>query len=263
MSTAYPSNLTLAQYELISDLIPEPKPGGRPRRVDLWEVLNAIFYILVEGVRWRSLPRDFPAWPTVYGYFRTWGEDGTWVQIHDRLRDWTRIEQGRHASPSEASVDSQTVKSAAMLHQAIGYDAGKKIKGRKRFLCVDTLGLVLRVLVTAANVGERAGGKQVLKRVQQMGKQVSRLTVIWADGGFDGEPFLKWVMDICHWILLVVLRPKEQKGFVLRRKRWVVERTNGWLMHCRRLVRDYERLPETSETFIYLALIRIMVRRLA
>jgi transposase len=121
MNTAYPSNLTLAQYELISDLIPDPKPGGRPRSVDLWEVLNALFYILVEGVRWRSLPRDFPAWPTVYKYFRTWRKDGAWVQIHDRLRDWTRIEQGRDPSPSEASIDSQTVKSAAMLNQAIDY----------------------------------------------------------------------------------------------------------------------------------------------
>jgi transposase len=263
MNTAYPSNLTLAQYELISDLIPDPKPGGRPRSVDMWEVLNALFYILVEGVRWRSLPCDFPAWPTVYTYFRTWRKDGTWVQIHDRLRDWTRIEQGRDPSPSEASIDSQTVKSAAMLNQAIGYDAGKKTKGRKRFLTVDTLGLILRVFVTAASVGEREGGKQLLKRVKQMDGQVDRLTVIWADGGFDGAPFLRWVMDTCRWILQVVLRPKEHKGFVLLPKRWVVERTNGWLMHCRRLVRDYERLPETSETFIYLALIRIMLRRLA
>jgi transposase len=263
MRTAYPSNLNQEQFILLSDLIPEEKTGGRPRSVDLWEVLNALLYVLVEGVRWRSLPKDFPPWPTVYGYFRFWQTDGTWVEIHDRLRDWTRIEAGRNPSPSEASIDSQTVKSAAMLHQEIGYDANKKTKGRKRFLCVDTLGLILRVIVTSASVTEREGGKKVLERVKQMKGQVNRLTVIWADGGFDGPAFLQWVMDTCYWILQVVLRPKEQKRFVLLPKRWVVERTNGWLMHCRRLARDYERLPQSSETFIYLAMIRIMVRRLA
>ncbi len=130
-------------------------------------------------------------------------------------------------------------------------------------MTVDTLGLVLRVLVTAASVPEREGGKHLLKKVKQMGKGVSRLHTIWTDGGFDGNPFMMWVMDVCRWIIQIVLRPQQTKGFVLLKKRWVVERTFGWLMGCRRLVRDYELLPETSETFIYLALIRIMVRRLA
>jgi transposase len=263
MSKAYPSNLTRAQYELLSDLIPEPKPGGRPREVDMWEILNAIFYILVEGVRWRALPGDFPAWQTVYTYFRKWRKDETWLQIHDHLREWTRIEQERHRKPSEAIIDSQSVKSAALVSQSVGYDAGKQIKGRKRFMTVDTLGLVLRVLVTAASVGEREGGKQVLKKVKQMGQAGSRLHTIWVDGGFDGKPFMQWVMDVCRWIVQVVLRPEQTKGFVLLKKRWVVERTFGWLMGCRRLVRDYELLSETSETFIYLAIIRVMVRRLA
>ncbi|AUB34214.1 Transposase (plasmid) [Nostoc flagelliforme CCNUN1] len=263
MSKAYPSNLTRVQYEFLSEMIPEPKPGGRKREVDIWEVLNGIFYVLVEGVRWRSLPGDFPAWQTVYTYFRNWRKDGTWLEIHDTLRQWTRIEQERHSSPSEAIIDSQSVKTAAMVHKAVGYDAGKKIKGRKRFMTVDTLGLVLRVLVTAASVGEREGGKKVLKRVKQSSNQVSRLTTIWVDGGFNGDPFMQWVMDFCRWIVQVVLRPEQTKGFVLLKKRWVVERTFGWLMGCRRLVRDYELLPETSETFIYLAMIRIMVRRLA
>jgi len=263
MSKAYPSNLSLEQYKLISDLIPEAKLGGRKREVDMWEVLNAIFYILVEGVRWRSLPGDFPAWQTVYTYFRNWRKDGTWLKIHDSLREWVRIEHQRHPSPSEAIIDSQSVKSAAMVSQSVGFDAGKKIKGRKRFMTVDTLGLVLRVLITAANVGEREGGKQVLKRVKQSNRKISRLTTIWVDGGFDGEPFMHWVMNFCRWIVQVVLRSQEAKGFVLLKKRWVVERTFGWLMGCRRLVRDYELLPETSETFIYLAMIRIMVRRLA
>ncbi|RUT01409.1 hypothetical protein DSM107010_65370 [Chroococcidiopsis cubana SAG 39.79] len=150
-----------------------------------------------------------------------------------------------------------------MVSQDVGFDGGKLIHGRKRFLSVDTLGLVLRVFVTAANVGERSGGKRVLKRVNRMGSSVSRLHAIWADGGFDGEPFRRWVMDVCRWIVQVVLRPKQSKGFVLLKKRWVVERTFGWLMSCRRLVRDHELLPETSETLIYLAMIWIMVRRLA
>lgn len=263
MSKAYPSNLTSAQFEYLNDFLPAAKPGGRPRTVDLWEVLNAIFYILVEGCSWRALPADFPAWQTVYTYFRNWQQDGTWIEIHDRLREFSRIEQERQRSPSEASIDSQSVKTAAMVHEAVGYDAGKQIKGRKRFLCVDTLGFVLRALVTAASVGEREGGKQVLQRVKQMGQSVARLHTLWVDGGFDGEPFLKWVMDLYRWIVIVVLRPEQCKGFVLLPKRWVVERTFGWLMNCRRLVRDYERLPEVSEAFIYLAMIRIMVRRLA
>ena len=263
MSKAYPSNLTQAQYELLSDLMPEIKSGGRPREVELWDVLNAIFYVLVEGVRWRALPGDFPAWQTVYTYFRNWRKDGTWIRMHDKLREWTRHEQERHPSPSEAIIDSQSVKSAAMVHQSVGFDAGKKIKGRKRFMTVDTLGLILRVFVTAASVPEREGGKQVLKQVKQMGKGVTRLCTIWTDGGFDGAPFMQWVMDCCYWVVQVVLRPEQTKGFVLLKKRWVVERTFGWLMGCRRLVRDYEGLPVTSETFIYLAMIRLMVRRLA
>ena len=148
MSKAYPSNLTHAQFELLSDLIPEPKPGGRPREVDLWEILNAIFYILCEGCRWRALPGDFPKWQTVYTYFRNWRIDGTWVRMHDYLHEWVRLDNDRQASPSEAIIDSQSIKSAAMLSDPVGFDAGKLIKGRKRFLTVDTLGLVLRVFAS-------------------------------------------------------------------------------------------------------------------
>ena len=136
---------------------------------------------------------------------------------------------------SHAIIDSQSVKSAAMVSQEVGFDAGKKVKGRKRFLTVDTLGLVLRVLITAANVGEREGGKQVLKKVKQMEPSVSRIHTIWGDAGFDGNPFMHWVMDFCRWIVQVVIRPKESKKFVLLPKRWVVERTLGWLTWCRRL----------------------------
>ncbi|MFP4134112.1 MAG: IS5 family transposase [Halothece sp.] len=263
MSKVYPSNLTRDQYEFLSDLLPEAKPGGRPREVQLWTILNGIFYVLVEGVSWRALPGDFSPWQTVYTYFRNWRRDGTWLEIHHRLHEWTRVEKERHKNPSEAIIDSQSVKTAAMVHHQVGYDAGKQMKGRKRFLAVDTLGLVLVVLVTAAQVPERAGGKQLLQRVKAMGKQVWRLHTIWVDSGFDGSPFMRWVMDWCRWIVEVVRRPEQQRGFVVLPKRWVVERTFGWLMRCRRLVRDYELLPETSETFIYLAMIRILVRRLA
>jgi transposase len=184
MSKAYPSNLTRAQYEFLSDLLPDAKSG----EVELWDTLNALLYILVEGCRWRALPGDFPPWQTVYTYFRNWCKDGTLLMIHDRLREWNRIEQGRHKNPSEGCLDSQTVKSAAMVHEAVGYDAGKQMKGRKRFMTVDTLDLVLRVLVTAASVTEREGGKQVLKKVNQMGQSVSRLHTIWANGGFRAYP---------------------------------------------------------------------------
>jgi transposase len=184
-------------------------------------------------------------------------------EIHEKLRDWVRSQQERKPDPSEAIIDSQSVKTAAMLNQSVGYDAGKNIKGRKRFLAVDTLGLVLSVFVTAASQTEREGGKVVLQRLKEKGTRIARLHTIWVDGGFTGETFMMWVMDLCHWVIQVVLRPQEHKGFVLLPKRWVVERTFGWLSWCRRLNRDHEGLPANSETWIYIAMIRIMIRRLA
>lgn len=263
MSKSYPSDLSREQFEALNALLPPAKPGGRPRSVDMWAVLNAIMYVLVEGIQWRALPSDFPKWQTVYTYFRKWRKDGTWIAIHDELYRRERLVSGRDPSPSEAVLDSQSVKSAAMVHEAVGFDAGKQIKGRKRFAVVDTLGLLMRVWVTSAKTPEREGAKTVLKRVRALGERVWRLHTVWADGGFSGPDFMMWVMDHCRWILTVVLRPQQTKGFVVLKKRWVVERTFGWLMHCRRLVRDYEQLPETSETFIYLAMIRVMIRRQA
>ncbi len=150
-----------------------------------------------------------------------------------------------------------------MVHQAVGYDAGKKTKGRKRFTLVDTLGLLMAVQVVAANVPEREGAIQLLKQVNQERQRVPRLVRIWVDGGFSGEEFLHWVMDAFRWILEVVLRPEGTQGFVLLPKRWTVERTYGWLHWCRRLNADYERLPASSEAFIHIAMIRLMLRRLA
>ena len=194
------------------------------------DVLNAIFYILCEGCRWRALPGDFPAWQTVYTYFRNWRHDGTWVRMHDTLREWVRIEAGRQPSPSEAIIDSQSVKSAAGVNQSVGYDAGKQIKGRKRFMTVDTLGLVLRVWVTAASVPERAGGKQVLKAVKQMGKGVSRLHTIWADGGFDGTPFMMWLIDVCQWTRAGGAATRANQRLRVTQKK-VGGRTHVWLAY--------------------------------
>ncbi len=213
----------------------------------------------------------------MYTYFRNWRKDGTWVAIHEKLRDWVRSDRDRKPDPSEAISDSQSVKTAAMLNKSVGDDAGKKITGRNRFVTVDTLGLILSVFVTAASQTERDGGKVVLQRLKEKGTRIARLHTIWAarfggklppksclvDGGFTGDTFMMWVMDLCHWVVQVVLRPKEHKGFVLLPKRWVVERTFGWLSWCRRLIRDREGLLETSEMWIYIAMIRMMVRRLA
>ncbi|MEO1634053.1 MAG: IS5 family transposase [Cyanobacteria bacterium J06631_9] len=263
MTKGYSSNLTQAQFELIEPLIPPAKPGGRPREVDMWAVINAILYVVVQGCKWRDIPGDLPPWPTVYTYFRNWREDGTWIAIHDRLRCWVRAEAGRQGSPSEAILDSQSVSTATMVNKSVGYDGAKKRKGRKRHTVVDTLGLVLRVVVTAASVPEREGGKQVLRKVRQIGASVSRLSVIWVDGGYSGQPFLQWAMDNLWLIIWMVLRPEQSKGFVLVKKRWVVERTFGWFNWYRRLSKDYEREPASAEAMIYIAMIRLMVRRLA
>ena len=164
----------------------------------------------------------------MYTYFRNWRKDGTWSSIHDRLRKWTRIEADRQPSPSEAIVDSQSVKTAAGVSEQVGFDSAKVIKGRKRFLSVDTLGLVLRVFVTAASVPERQGGKRVLKRVKRMDKAVSRLTTIWVDGGFEGAPFLNWVMDVCRWTR-AGRTPSQTNQGVRAAQKAVGRRTHLWL----------------------------------
>ncbi|BAZ20246.1 transposase [Kalymmatonema gypsitolerans NIES-4073] len=175
MNPSYPSNLTSEQWELLSGLIPAPKTGGRKRSVDMQAIVNAILYILCAGCAWRMLPNDFPKWKTVYHYFRTWRKDGTWQQIHERLRLWVRVSCDREASPSEAIMDSQTVETATMVSQEVGYDSGKKIKGRKRHILVDTLGLLIVVVITAASVSEQAGAKQVLARLNKVRAPSTRM----------------------------------------------------------------------------------------
>lgn len=263
MTLAYATELTPLQWQLFESLLPPAKPTGRPRSVDLMQVMQAIIYVLMSGCAWRLLPQEYPPTSTVYYYFRQWRQDGTWKRIHDHLVQWVRVAEGRAPTPSAASLDSQSVSTAVMVHQEVGYDAAKKLKGRKRFILVDTLGLLMAVNVVAASVPEREGAKRVLRKVHQQRQRFPRLARIWVDAGFSGEDFLHWVIDNFRWILEVVLRPQGAKGFVLLPKRWIVERTYGWLHWCRRLNIDYERLPASSEAFIHIALIRLMLRRLA
>jgi transposase len=260
---SYPTDLTDEQWELIKPMIPLAKTGGRPRTTNMKEVFNALLYMVRAGCAWRLLPNDFPKWPTVYDYFREWKLDGTWEKMNDRLRQYVRVIEDHHPHPSASALDSQSVATASMIKQDVGYDAAKKTKGRKRHLLVDTLGLVLTIVVTAADTPEREGAKQVLAKTHQQREKYPRLVRIWVDGGYRGEEFLRWVMDTYLWALEVVLRPREAQGFVLLPRRWVVERTFGWLNWSRRLSKDYERSTDSAQSFIYISMIGIMLRRLA
>lgn len=259
----YPSNLTPAQWNFIAPYLPAAKAGGRPRSVNLQAVLNAIFYVLCSGCPWRMLPGDFPLWQTVYSYFRTWRLDGTWERIHRYLRQWVRLKQARPSSPSIAIIDSQSVKLGTLTHHAVGFDGGKQVKGRKRHLLVDTLGLVLMVVVTAANVSDQTGAKALFAKLKRQRRWFKRLFLIYGDGTYGGKTFVPWVFDTYRWIVEVVLRNDQHQGFQVLPRRWLVERTFAWLSHCRRLSRDYEALPDTAEAFIYLAMIRLMLKHLA
>lgn len=253
----YPTDLTDDQWEGIRDLIPAAKPGGRPRTTDPRQVINAILYVTVAGGQWRMLPREYPPWQTVYTYFRNWRRDGTWQRIHDTVRARLRRKAGRHKHPTAGALDSQSVKASPWPGRR-GYDAGKKIVGRKRHIVVDTLGLLLAVVVTPASVQDRDGARLVLARLDGGAKKLRRL---WVDGGYRGQ-LLGWAVSFCRIWLTVVLRADDQRGFAVLPRRWVVERTFAWIMAHRRLVRDHEALPSTSETFIHIAMTRIMLRRL-
>jgi putative transposase len=203
------------------------------------------------------LPHDLPPWKTVYHYFRLWRQDGTWERINAALRQEVREAEGRDPEPSAAILDSQSVKTTE-TPGIRGYDAGKKVNGRKRHILVDTLGLLLMVVVHAANVQDRDGARLVLERAKG---RFPRLQLIWADGGYTGK-LVEWVKSVCRWVLEIVKRSDDGKGFQVLPRRWVVERTFGWLGRYRRLSKDYEGLPESSEAMIYIAMIHLMVRRL-
>lgn len=259
MSKNYPTDLNDNEWDVIKQYMPENKETGRPREVYLREVVNGIFYVVKTGCPWRYLPKNFPKWGTVYDYFRTWKRDGTIERIHTALREKVRKEAGRNVQPSAAIIDSQSVKTTQLGGER-GYDGGKQINGRKRHILVDTMGLLLMVIVTAASLPERQGGLLVFFKAL---KNFRNIKLIWADGGYAGEDFTKFVKQKCRWILEIVKRNDDVKGFKLLPRRWVVERTFAWLYNYRRLSKDYERLPETSESLIYIAMIRLMLRRLA
>jgi putative transposase len=256
----YPTDLTDRQWECIKKYIPPAKPGGRPRTLDMRAVINAILYIVVGGCQWRMLPRTYPKWKSVYDYFSRWRDDGTWQRIHDMLRAELRRSVGRDKHATAGCLDSQSVKTS-QGPGVRGYDSGKHIKGRKRHLVVDTLGLLMAVVVSAASVSDPAGAKLVLRRLggKGTGKKLRR---VWVDGIYRGK-LLEWVAEHYKFLLQPVLRCDDVKAFMILPKRWVVERTFAWLTQCRRLSKDYEVLPASSEAMIYIAMARLMLRRLA
>jgi len=258
-NASYASNLTEAQWVYLKPMLPQPAKRGRPR-TDLRRVLDAILYVVKSGIPWRYLPSDFPCWKTVYPIFRQWTLNHHWAALNDALRILVRKAQGKRSQPTAAVLDSQSVKSAGH-GGVVGYDAAKHIKGRKRHLLVDTLGLVLGAAVTAADTPERAGAQVVLGRVLAW---YTWLRILWVDGGYTGATFAHWVKEIRPKLEVeVVKRSDDTQGFKVLPRRWVVERTFGWLMHHRRLVRDYENTETSAQAWIFVAMIRIQLRRLA
>jgi putative transposase len=256
----YPSDLTDAQWLLLEPWIPPARPGGRPRKTDMREVVNAIFYLTREGCSWRALPQDFPPWRTVYNYFQAWERDGTWDQFLTALRLRVRQAADRNPDPRVACIDSQSVKTAHGGEE-VGTDGGKKVRGRKRHIVVDTLGLLLAVGVTAANVDDARAAQTLFAQMPR--KYFPRLEVVQADTKYHNHDLYRWLrVHQRRYEIVVVSRPAGERRFLPLRSRWVVERTFAWLGRYRRLSKDYEHLPESGEALLKIAAIHHYLRRL-
>lgn len=260
---AYSCSLTDAEWALVEPLLPvhDPHAGGRPLKHDRRLVVDSILYVLVSGCAWRLLPHDLVPWDAAYRWFRAWSADGTWDRVHEVLRDRVRIAEGRDPQPTAAVLDAQSVKTSEG-GAAIGYDAGKRIRGRKRHLLVDTGGLLLAVMVTTASLQDRPGGRRLLTTARP---RFPRLGKVWADGGYANVVDTSLVTHAREELgleLEVVRRCDDVRGFQVLPRRWVVERSFGWLTRSRRLARDYERKTEHAEAMIKVAMIRLMAARL-
>lgn len=254
----YPTDLTEAQWQIIRRLLPRRLRRGRPRTVSRRPAVNAILYVVRTGCQWRMLPNDFPKWPTVYTLFWRWRQQGVWQRIHDALRRLVRKESGKKASPTVGIIDSQSIRTTEVGGEK-GYDAGKKTKGRKRHVVVDTLGLILAVVVHRADIQDDSGACLVLQRIAE---KFRRLKVVFADSAYKRNGLPDWIKSTLGFLVQAVLRPVGVQGFVVLPKRWIVERTFAWIGRCRRHSKDYERTTQSSEALIQISMIHLMLRRL-